>query len=431
MTNKSFCSCQHHLHNPRYDRARPSCWNCEQNSEQCLYPGNETSIVQEQDCQSPETPEEPDLSCTPWLDSLRDHPYYDLEGNQKMGLVGTWYLKLRHCHPLKTVFLESLEKPVMGRTAEVDNESLLSRDSLDQSDDETSPIADDTEHDTSLMNFSTTTLVYPFPQKGPPSSSCTVPLDLDMVLSLGTSTKSQYPAKESLLSSGCDLQALWGKEIDDKATKDFSDSQTLQGAQNCFNISPRSFHCIFCLERFEEQKEWKEHEQSQHFMTQRDWICMPSGPVEESIGGQNICVFCGTADPSSSHQSQHRTELCSSRPVEDRTYRNKEDFLEHLRCDHGQYTMTDCMEDWSYPLKDDAWYWRCGFCDTLLARWDDRVAHIGDHFKEGKAMSSWDLLIPPYPFDKSTGTYLPWLSPKDKGRGTLSAFWPESPEVGK
>jgi hypothetical protein len=72
--------------------------------------------------------------------------------------------------------------------------------------------------------------------------------------------------------------------------------------------------------------------------------------------------------------------------------------------------MTEHMNKWSFHPKGD---WYCGFCDMLLAQWTDRVTHIGDHFKKGMVMFSWDPLTPPYPLDRTTGTCDARFPPRD------------------
>jgi hypothetical protein len=32
---------------------------------------------------------------------------------------------------------------------------------------------------------------------------------------------------------------------------------------------------------------------------------------------------------------------------------------------------------------------RCGFCGLAMETWEDRVHHLGDHFKSGKTMADW------------------------------------------
>jgi hypothetical protein len=148
---------------------------------------------------------------------------------------------------------------------------------------------------------------------------------------------------------------------------------------------------------------------------------MPWGPSEE-MDGRDTCVFCGETDPEASHFEQHNYDICYDQETKDRTFVSEEDLREHLRVVHDQPAMSHCMEKWSWPPEDNAWYWNCGFCDTLLTSWSDRIDHIGDHFREGKTMSSWDPLAPPHPLHKSTLTRIAWLPALLWGPETLLAL---------
>lgn len=162
----------------------------------------------------------------------------------------------------------------------------------------------------------------------------------------------------------------------------------------------RPFQCTFCLKQCNDQGEWELHELSQH-IPKRIWICLLRGPVERTDGG-NICVFCSAADPDADHCSQHKFQQCYDEKTADQTFISKEALQQHLSTVHNRTEMSHRMQKWWRLRKDDEWYWNCGFCDTLLARWTDRVVHIGEHFNEGTVMSSWDPLTPLYPLDRTT-----------------------------
>jgi hypothetical protein len=170
-----------------------------------------------------------------------------------------------------------------------------------------------------------------------------------------------------------------------------------------------SFRCTFCLKPCKDEEEWEQHEYSQH-IPQEEWICMPWGPIEES-DGHDVCVFCGAVDIDIEHCSMHADQPCYGQETKDRTYISKEEFQKHLRTVHNQLTMTRTMQDWSWPPEDNAWYWNCGFCGEVLARWSDRAKHISSHFQGGEVMSSWDPLMPPYPLDRTTLACVAWFPP--------------------
>ncbi|KAF8856903.1 hypothetical protein BDZ45DRAFT_803804 [Acephala macrosclerotiorum] len=180
----------------------------------------------------------------------------------------------------------------------------------------------------------------------------------------------------------------------------------------------KSFYCVFCFERFENRKDWADHELSQHLEKQRDWICMPWGPVEKGEGGgEEVCVLCGIANPSKSHYLQHEDGPCAHKSTRERTFRRKEDLEKHFWNMHGQRETPDCLNRWSFePLYED-WYWQCGFCDRSMSKWTDRVRHIGNHFQEGLSMFCWDPFISAGPIDKGTGSPVAWFPAVNMDRG--------------
>lgn len=46
------------------------------------------------------------------------------------------------------------------------------------------------------------------------------------------------------------------------------------------------------------------------------------------------------------------------------------------------------MEEWRVPVPDIRS--RCGFCNLVMTSWDERAAHLSDHFKVGKTMADWN-----------------------------------------
>ncbi|RDL38605.1 uncharacterized protein BP5553_02945 [Venustampulla echinocandica] len=425
-------SCQQcRVHKLGCDGASPSCWNCAQTYQQCCYGRTEVSSMPG-NLKSPEIRAEQILEFPSWEGSLRDHPYYSLEGSKKLGRVGMWSLKLRHDLPQKAESSGSSPAVDMERSPGGDDEVLLIRGSPVPFGDGDSAFVEDETDDTSSFKSSPSTFIQSYSSSvGLPSrdSGLTIPLDLGVVSSLTLSSQPLHSSKESIsTSSDDDSQSPWEKDGGSIAECVFEHAPS-HNPEDFHGSSSQLFHCIFCSERFGNQEEWGQHEQTEHFDAGGDWICMPWGAIEESEDKKAICAFCGTVDPDSSHCSQHKGESCLSRSVEDRTYRSREDFQEHLRNHHNQQTITVWMESWSFPPKDDAYYWQCGFCDTLLPRWSERAIHIGNHFKTGTAMSCWNPLVPPYPISKTTGIRVPWFSSVQWDPGTFLA--PELAEYNK
>ncbi|KAI9768043.1 MAG: hypothetical protein M1839_004203 [Geoglossum umbratile] len=341
------------------DRARPSCFICEHNFLQCHYKHDEAIRAQEEYYQPQEIPVGPELEPIPWLGSFKDNPYHSLEGNQKKSRPEARFPKPR---PPK---LRLYQKRFHTADAAKDDEKPLL---------ETSPtVSEGGVHPSGVESA--------VPIASPPDSPPSSPL--------------HPPSRTNPLNGSGRIIPL------------------------VFASSPPvvSFQCTFCLKLCKDWEEWEQHEYSQH-IPQEEWICMPWGPIEES-GGRNTCVFCDATDIDTEHCSMHADQPCYNQDAKDRTYISKDDFREHLRTVHNQPAMTNIMQGWSWPPEDNAWYWNCGFCGEVLARWPDRARHIGNHFQEGEVMSSWDPLMPSYPLDKTTLNCVAGFPPLVWDVGTL------------
>ncbi|CZR64542.1 uncharacterized protein PAC_14440 [Phialocephala subalpina] len=410
-------------HSLSCDRVKPSCWNCEQNIRHCLYQGGEGDAVQGLGCSSDETRIEPGTDDMPWLESLGIHPYHNLGGAKKIGRLETWVLKSRRSKLLTvslrseaTIILEEEPKP------EVDEEALLRQDPLASLEEESVPIAeDDTVSDESSVISSSTVLPEPchFRTEHASHSSRTIALDLGVESSRAASPESFHLGKSITSPSySSESQEICFEKIHDTA-HNLSYSSTLRSLESDSVNRPVSFHCLFCLKRFDSQEEWATHEMLQHFLAQRFWVCMPKGPIEEADDGTEVCVFCLAVDLDAEHCAQHKVKRCLKKNVEDRTYRCKQDFEFHLQIFHGQDNMNVRTENWSSSPADDKWHWFCGFCDETMATWTQRGEHLSEHFKKGDSMSSWNLLVPSCPIDKNTGAPITWFSPLEMYGGAL------------
>lgn len=232
--------------------------------------------------------------------------------------------------------------------------------------------------------------------------------------------------KEALL--GQDLPALYEEESDPILEDDMVNDESSLMSSSTASLAPCdsiyasiSFCCLFCLERFEAEEEWVEHENSQHFLAQKFWICMPRGPVEDTDGG-TVCMFCLAVNPDEGHCRQHKVRRCLRKNLANRTYQHKQDFEYHLQVSHGQNTMNEWIENSWFSPRDDEWHWFCGFCDEIMATWTLRVKHLSEHFKKGVSMSSWDFLASRCPIDKKTGAPITSFSPIENYGGTLHSL---------
>ncbi|KAH0556554.1 hypothetical protein GP486_005591 [Trichoglossum hirsutum] len=357
-----------------------------------------------------------------WLDTMRHNVYYNLEGEGKQSHIDMWHLKSRHGRPSSTTSRRKRRRANVQDATEEDREALLGRCSPALSENEASTPVIDTLAQTSMPLI--------LPPRRPASSSTLIRPSGSSVFTLalvfGEGTGSSLSTRPPPSSAGTALSWLGSpshprlNEGETGRLKSSSSSIEKFKAVAAPDDIPGPVQCTFCLKRFTSQRAWDQHEQSQH-LPQQEWVCMPWGPVEE-IDGQVICVFCGATDPEASHFDQHNHDICYDSETKDRTFVSKEDLQEHLRMIHGQPAMSRCMEEWSWAPEDNAWYWNCGFCDTLLTSWSDRIEHIGDHFRGGKTMSSWDPLTPPHPLHKTTLTRIPWLPALLWGPETLLAL---------
>lgn len=335
------------------DRAKPSCWNCEQNNQDCFYHPGESGAGQELNCTSDEIRIEPRVDGMPWLDSFGIHPYHNLEGVEKTGGLGRWLLKARRGKSLSTLRFRSEVTFIAEEELKLEKEALLGQDAPVLPEGELDPILED-----------------------------------DIV---------------------SDVSSLTGSS---------SESQAVCESVNV----PISFYCMFCLEHFGAEDEWAEHENSQHFLAQRFWVCMPRGPIEYADDGTTLCMFCLTINPDEDHFRRHKVRRCLKSNLENRTYQHKQEFEYHLRISHGQYTMNGWIENrWLAP-HDDEWHWLCGFCDEILATWTLRAKHLSEHFKKGVSLSSWDFLASYCPIDRKSGAPITWFSSLGNFGGPLHSL---------
>ncbi|KUJ23925.1 uncharacterized protein LY89DRAFT_7284 [Mollisia scopiformis] len=365
-----------------------------------------------------------------WLDTLQEHPYCNLDTKRKLGRVGMWAVKRRR-RDLKLGISSTKGKADVESDTKLAKDKLLedSNSSLD-SDDETVHIVDDVvEEVASLMGSSNSRLRRSYSRLSKPGSADrTLLLNLGVDPSLRSSFDSAYVDNPSILSSSTSIGTLELSTCADlrDMEEDGLATHAPRVTGNHQHVNSTLYCCLFCLKVFGSQEVWEEHERSQHVAMQKDWICMPWGPIERNEDGHEVCVFCGLVDPDSSHCSEHNDEPCCHTSVSRRTFDCKADFQEHLEDVHDQFIISDCMRKWSFAAEDIDWYWQCGFCDRSLVGWEDRSRHIGRHFKEGLSMGSWDPVVPSCPVDRGTGIVVSWSPPIQMDRRTLLTVQSES-----
>jgi len=342
-----------------------------------------------------------------------------------MGFLETWLSKSRRGKS-STVGLRNEAKIILEEepNSGSDDETPLRQDLSAEDEDEYIPIVEDgmVNDESSLMSSLTVSSASCYSHdEHTYHSSPTIALELGVGSRRAVSNDSLHLGK-SITSppSGWRSQETCFEKVHD-TVHDLSSSLTQRSLRNYSVNGPISFHCLFCLERFDIQEEWAEHEKSEHF-AQTFWTCMPRGPVEDSDDGKRVCVFCLAVDPGTEHYKEHKVNRClkqNMKDMKDRIYQHKEAFEWHLRISHGQKTMNERIENWLSSPTNDEWYWFCGFCDEVMATWTHRVGHLSEHFKKGVSMSSWNLLAPRCPIEKTTGTPITWFCPTERPREEL------------
>ncbi|PYI30965.1 hypothetical protein BP00DRAFT_397165 [Aspergillus indologenus CBS 114.80] len=145
----------------------------------------------------------------------------------------------------------------------------------------------------------------------------------------------------------------------------------------------RLFCCTFCCDQFRTKYDWARHEKSLH-LNLEEWVCAPQGgTVVSPSTGTRHCAFCDMPDPTAEHLTEHRYEPCMGGT---RTFRRKDHLVQHLRRTHHLETLPQ-IDDWKVqgpPVTS-----RCGFCDQRLSSWEERVDHLGNHFRGGSTMDDW------------------------------------------
>jgi len=127
----------------------------------------------------------------------------------------------------------------------------------------------------------------------------------------------------------------------------------------------RKHQCTFCHLDFQQKYDWKRHEESVHF-PQKEWVCMPNGPVEDSQ-----CAFCGSGDVDDEHLRSHKSIACSEVPRALRTFQRKDKLVQHIKQVHG-CPAPKMIKEWCRPIERRVLL-LCGFCSLALPDWKTRV----------------------------------------------------------
>ncbi|KAK7183311.1 hypothetical protein DPSP01_000565 [Paraphaeosphaeria sporulosa] len=162
----------------------------------------------------------------------------------------------------------------------------------------------------------------------------------------------------------------------------------------------RKYQCTFCTIDFEQKYDWKRHEESVHF-PQKEWVCMPNGPVEDST-----CVFCDLGNVDEEHLKSHKCIACAEAPRELRTFQRKDKLAQHIKQVHGCQP-PKAIKNWCSPIERNVLL-LCGFCSLPLPDWKSRADHLSTHFTSSIPMTLWlpELLGGIWPDDALTRSFI-------------------------
>lgn len=168
-------------------------------------------------------------------------------------------------------------------------------------------------------------------------------------------------------------------------------SPTLGSSVDQQPLKRSRFYCTFCQKRFNNRVEWLRHESAVHIQEEL-WVCCPrTGQFPKR------CPFCEKRSPSPAHLADHNYLLCQEKPLSERTFGNRDQFLQHIsqmhRVDPAQKParLTELLDAWRQPLpmNIDHKALHCGFCGIVFKSYQERTTHVGRHFSEGEDMMSW------------------------------------------
>ncbi|GAQ44818.1 homeobox and C2H2 transcription factor [Aspergillus niger] len=198
----------------------------------------------------------------------------------------------------------------------------------------------------------------------------------------------------------------------------------------------RRFQCTFCTDTFKTKYDWQRHEKSLH-LSLEEWTCSPFGGIVP-LDGHNVCALCLAINPDEKHLDLHEYYLCHEKGRQERIFSRKDHLHQHLRLVHN-VKFGSWMESWKTSINEIQS--RCGFCDTNLNTWTERVEHLATHFKAGMDMRQWqgdwgfetavqglvENAMPPYLIGQERLTTNPYSAKSAKALET--SFEADSPAV--
>ena len=157
----------------------------------------------------------------------------------------------------------------------------------------------------------------------------------------------------------------------------------------------KQYQRTWCYQGFPRKDPWIRHQETEH-CGQKEYVCMPNGPVEHDITGLEYCVFCHVPHPTEAHLKKHSAIECSSKSKDERTFRRFDYLAQHAKPVHLKsaddvHVNRNLLGHWEQQLHSahNGISYTCGFCEKTLKDWKSRNNHVAEHFENGSDMRSW------------------------------------------
>ncbi|PYI09582.1 hypothetical protein BO78DRAFT_308107 [Aspergillus sclerotiicarbonarius CBS 121057] len=206
-----------------------------------------------------------------------------------------------------------------------------------------------------------------------------------------TSSISSIESEPSQASSGS-LSSAWSHRSESYLPFPLSEvpsrSQSRRRRPRRQSAAESPYQCTFCADSFKKKHDWTRHEKSVH-LSLESWICSIGPDILDITGSEALpCEFCNVTQGTRSHFTTHEFDVCSDRPLSERTFRRKDHLIQHLRKFHHCTKVPSLRIEACCIVTNDVRS-RCGFCQLVMPTWTERVDHLVEHFKSGERMREW------------------------------------------
>jgi hypothetical protein len=171
----------------------------------------------------------------------------------------------------------------------------------------------------------------------------------------------------------------------------------------------KRYQCTFpgCHKSSNSAGDWKRHEGQEKHWPQERFMCSECINPAVDQQGNPMCVYCETTFTVTMDPKAHYLQ-CASAIRGALSYGRADHLQDHLQKIHGLADPNEDAKTWSFPVQS-AWPRECGFCGVFFGSWNQRMAHIENHYKKGCMSSSWKL-----PFPRPRDLHLPGFGPNFK-----------------